>query len=69
MDGQTPKGWGSLGDTGEPDAVRRVKRCIELGIYDDPADARAYAGNQLTAAQWNEVRDWFRALIDYPTAG
>jgi hypothetical protein len=33
-------------------------RAIDLGLFDDPADARVYLGDRLTPAEWAVVDAW-----------
>jgi hypothetical protein len=39
--------------------ARRVCRALDLGIYEDVADAQAHEGGNLTDAEWADVREWW----------
>jgi hypothetical protein len=40
------------------DRARLVCRAIDLGVYDDLADAQAHETG-LSDAEWADVREWF----------
>jgi hypothetical protein len=47
-------------------AVGEIMRAIEMGIFDDPADARAYLRDELSPAEWAHVDGWYALRTSPP---